>query len=127
MNLRSLKQSDLDKVRRIHEQFHRDDFPLPGRGNLLSEGLVENGTGIIAYGNTKLLAEIILIMDLSKTPREKCEALKMLLERGIEEARSAHLEQLVCTLSNVPPGYDELLKKHFKFEDVIGRSFVLNL
>lgn len=126
MILREVKtDDDLDQIRGIYTRFHKDDFPIPTRYNILGESIAENGTGIVAYGMVKILAEPIMILDTSKSLREKCEAFKLLIEHAIQEARNAHLEQLYIVVTD--ENFANILRDHFKFEDVEGSSLALIL
>lgn len=126
MILRRFKIEDLDKVKEIHEKYHKDDFPLLSRDNLLSEAIIEDNGKIIAYGSTKLMGEPTLVLDTSESKIVKVKAFALLLERAIFDARSAGLEYLILATSH--NDFADILLKHYDgMKEIKRRVLALTL
>lgn len=122
---RPLKVTDLETIVKIHERFHKAGFTFPSQNNCINDGVVEIGDKIVAYGTVKLLAELILVLDLDETKRIKLDAFVKLLKVAIMDAREAKVEQLHCFVED--PNFASLLKKHFGFVPIPSEALVLNL
>jgi hypothetical protein len=122
---RELQPGDSLVIDGIYEKFHRDGFGIPSRTHLVTEGVAENESGVIAYGMVKLFCEAIMVLDLDQPDREKISAIRELMSVAIMDSTKLGAEQLHVFVQN--PNFAEVLKKHFGFMPCKGEALVLNL
>lgn len=115
--LRSFRRSDIEAIDRIWREHHSDDFSVPDRQNALIDAVVENKHGeVIAYGQVKVFAEAMLILDLNASQREKIQAIKSLMLEAFRGADMAGIRQMYAFIED--PDFALLIKRHFGFETV---------
>lgn len=116
MKLRPFKSGDelaVDKIWKAHHQ----DFSVPNRDRMIAEVVAEDDDGnVVAYGQVKLFAEAIMLIDKDASPRNKVNALKELLLEAFRGTDQAGLQELYCFCKD--PEFATLLAKHFGFEIV---------
>lgn len=117
MKLRDFKRSDIEPIDQIWQAHHSTDFSVPDRRNMICEAVVENDGRVIGYGQVKLFAEAMMILDLDASRREKVVALQLLLGHAFAGANQARLNQMYAFIKD--PDFALLLEKHFGFERVI--------
>ena len=113
MKIESLKPEDIPLISKIWETHHAHSFALPTRANVVTEVKAVDGDKIIGYGQLRLVAEPIMVLDLDATSRQKYEALRLfMLEayRGAEQARIKHMFIFVRD-----PNFADVLTKHYAF------------
>jgi len=116
MKLRSFLPSDVEAIDRIWQKHHSNDFSVPDRRNALIDAVVEKDGEVIAYGQVKLFAEAMLILDKDASQRDKVQALKLLMLEAFRGADQAGLNQLYCFIKD--PDYATLIERHFGFSIV---------
>jgi hypothetical protein len=119
--LRSFRTSDVEAIDRIWRKHHSNDFSVPDRRNAVVDAVVEDDNGeVIAYGQVRLFAEAMFILDLDARARDKIEALKLLMLEAFRGTDSAGLRNLYAFISD--PEFADLIEKHFGFEraDKVG-------
>jgi hypothetical protein len=114
MKIRPFQDSDIPEIDEIWKKHHSNDFSVPNRNTRLVEWVAEEDGKVVAYGQVKLFAEAIIILDKSASQRAKVTALKGLLFEAFRGADLAGLEDLHCFV--LDPSFATILIKHFGFE-----------
>lgn len=84
---------------------------------MIAEVVAEDDDGgLVAYGQVKLFAEAIMILDKDASRKNKVEALKLLLLEAFRGTDQAGLQEVYCFCKD--PEFATLLAKHFSFEIV---------
>ena len=83
--IREFRQSDVEKIRQIHENHFKEEFEFPDfLKNFLCAFIVEDDDGgIVAAGGVRTLAELIAVTNKERTPRERRKGLYELLAASI--------------------------------------------
>lgn len=105
--------SAIDKIWRDH---HSSDFSVPDRENRVVDAVVVDDDKVIAYGQVKIFAEAMLILDLSASRRQKIEAVKLLMAEAFRGCEQAGIKQVYAFIKD--PDFATLIAKHFGFEPV---------
>lgn len=116
MKIRPFRQSDIEPIDRIWREHHSSDFSVPNRNNAVTDAVVEKDGKVIAYGQVKLFAEAMLILDKDATTRDRVEALKLLMLEAFRGVDTAGIEDVYCFIKD--PAFAGLISKHFGFEVV---------
>lgn len=116
VRLRSFRQSDVEPIDRIWRKHHADDFSVPDRKNCVIDAVVEKDGEVIGYGQVKLFAEAMLILDKDASQRDKVEALKLLMLEAFRGADNAGLRQMYCFIQD--PDFALLIERHFGFSRI---------
>lgn len=124
MDLRRLKESDIDPINTIWEKYHKGTYGIPARRFLITEAVTENGNGISAYGLVRFFAEAMLYLDKSASAYEQAKSFKMLMEQAIIDAKINGLDQLNVDVSD--PVFEMILKERFGFVER-SKTLVLDL
>lgn len=112
--IRLFQPSDIVAVDRIWRAHHSDDFSVPDRRNMVTEAVVEVDGEVIAYGQVKLFAEAMFILDKSASQRNKVLALKLLMLEAFRGTDAAGLRNLYAFIKD--PEFATLISHHFGFE-----------
>lgn len=116
MRLRAFDESDIEAIDRIWRAHHSNDFSVPDRRNRVIDAVVDKDGEVIAYGQVKLFAEAIFIVDKSASLRDKVQALKLLMLEAFRGNDKAGLKQMYCFIKD--PDFATLISRHFGFEIV---------
>lgn len=116
MRIRLFEDADIPQIDEIWRKHHSNDFSVPNRETRLVEWVAEENGKVVAYGQVKLFAEAMIILDKDAAQRPKIEALKGLLLEAFRGTQAAGLEDLYCFIQE--PSFATLLIKHFGFEAV---------
>ena len=95
MVVRSIEPKDTSKLIKIHEQFYKEEFPLPDftKNYLATFVVTTDNDEIITVGGVKNILESIVMTDKSFSPRIRKDALFYILEGSIYFVdRSGHNE-----------------------------------
>ena len=122
---RRIKLSDLPLIDRIWRKFHKSGFGIPGRANIVTQGVVEKDGIVLGYGQVKVFCEAIMVLDLDIPQRDKIDVIRKLMEIAIMDSTKTGYEQLHVFVQN--PEFAKILKKHFGFQSCSGEALVLNL
>ena len=128
MIIKSLDESSHDQIVEIHQKYFKNEFSLDDLFNdkLLDQIVVcDDNDKVITYGGIRLLFEIIAVTDLSRTVRERREALIKMLDAIIFIAERKKFEQIHCF-----PTHGEEWTSHLKdvgFKETKGRALYLNV
>ena len=89
---------------------------MPNRKNAIIDAVVEKDGEVIGYGQVKLFAEAMFIIDKDASVRDRVEALKLLMMEAIRGVDGTKLEDIYCFIRD--PEFASLIAKHFSFEIV---------
>lgn len=116
IRLRSFRQTDIEAIDKIWREHHANDFSVPDRENMVIDAVVEKDGEVVAYGQVRLFAEFMMILDKSASQRDKIEALKLLMLEGFRGSNEAQLKRFYMFIRD--PGFATLITRHFGFEIV---------
>jgi hypothetical protein len=118
MIIRALKAEDIEEVDRLYRSFYENDFYLPSLSNTITHAVVEDGEKILGFGEVKVFAEAIMVLDKNKNDRTKAITMKALMTKAIEDCKKIGIEQLHVSVKD--DKFIEILEKHYEFEKVKG-------
>lgn len=126
MNIRSIHQSDLCTLKRIHEEFYKEDFDFPNflTNFLCAFTVTDNSDSLILAGGIRTIVEIIAITDQDRKPRDRADALYKLLDACEFVTRASNHNQIHAFIQD--PKWSRRLKKNH-FEPIMGEGLVLKL
>lgn len=115
VRIRSFRPSDVEVIDRIWRDHHSDDFSVPNRNTVITEAVIENEAGeVIAYGQVKMFAEAIMILDKNASQRDKVAALQKLLLEAFRGSTEFGLDKVNAFIKD--PDFALVLERHFGFE-----------
>lgn len=122
--IRLINDSDLQEIKRIHEQFYKEEFPFPDLSKFINTFVVTIDDEIVTAGGLKPCVEAILLTDLDKSVSKRVRALEMM--NGINQfiAINSGYNQIHAFVQN--PVWKAVLKQ-YNFKDAKGEALVLNL
>lgn len=125
MNIRAIKNEDVEELRAIHTKFYNDEFEFPNFfDNYLSSFVVTDEDGrIITGGGVRTITESVIITDKDYPIRERRTALLEMLRASIFTASSGEFKQLHSFVQD-DKWYKHL--KRFGFKETKGKALVLN-
>jgi len=121
ISVRAGTPEDWDDIVRISKE---QDYPFPDLSNLVSFRVVVKDGKVIAFGYVRLLAEAVFAPS-KESKKDIGASLKLIYERMLEDVKEQRFKQV--HVFSMPHEYGDILIKHFGFEDIIGRSQVLNI
>ena len=117
MRIRSFRESDIIPIDKIWKKHHSDSFSVPNRYNALTDCVtVDDSDNLIAYGQVKLFAEAIFILDLDASRVKKTKALILLMHQALFTAGANNRMDLKAFIKD--PDFALLIEKHFDFKRV---------
>lgn len=117
MKIRSFQSEDVERVDEIWREFHDHDFSVPNRNSTVVDAVVEDDSGrVIAYGQVRLFAELMMILDLGASRRDKVAAIKLLMQEAFRGAQVAKIEDVYAFIKD--PAFAALIEKHFCFDRI---------
>lgn len=116
---------DLKDIDKIWNLYYKNKFNLPNLNYTVSHGIVEDGQGIIGFGEVKLFAEAIMILDGSRSIRTKAMAMKAMIYKALADSKSIGLSQLHISVADNK--FAEQLEKRYGFKKVENIIMVRNL
>lgn len=122
MQLRGFRQTDIEPIDEIWRKHHSRDFSVPDRRNMIAEAVVEKEGKVIAYGQVKLFAEAMLILDKDASQRDKIEAIKLLMLEAFRGAQAHGQNQMYAFIKD--PDFATLIARHFGF-DIVDKGELL--
>lgn len=124
MIIRNVKGRDVDRIQDLCRKYRNSGFELPEPRNIFADAVVEHEGIVIAYGVLKMLAEAVLILDHSLSPKDRGEALTLLIQEAVKESSKKGLleVQAVCE-----PKFAKVMKKHYGFQKLDGETIVLDI
>lgn len=117
VKIRPFRQDDIAKIDKIWRDHHSDDFSVPDRTTAITDVVAEDENGeVVAYGQVKLFAEAMMILDKDASQRNKIQALKLLMLEAFRGTQAYGLKQLYCFATD--PDFATLIERHFGFSIV---------
>jgi len=116
MRLRTFRPDDVTAIDKIWRDHHSLDFSVPDRQNRIIDTVAVEGDKIIAYGQVKIFAEAMMILDLSQSPRKRIEALKLLMAEAFRGCEQAGVKELYIFAKD--PKFATIIARHFGFESI---------
>lgn len=124
MKLREFRMTDIEPIDEIFRR--QPNIGVPGFKNMIANATIEDDEGkIVGYGVVKLFSEGVLILDQSRTKRDRAKAVKLSVNRAICEAKKNGIEHLYFLTSN--PLFADVLRKHWGFENIKEEVLVLRM
>lgn len=118
MIIRDFCNNDIDPINKIWEEHHSHRCSLPDRDHAIVDAVIEDDNGkIIAYGQVRHFAEMMMFLDHNISKRDKCVALKLLMMRAFEGLNKINMDQCYAFIHD--PDFALLVEKHFGFNRVI--------
>lgn len=122
MIIRDIDKSDFDVIKKLNEA---QDFRLNHLGNAITDKIVYDEHGVVAYGIVKRLGEAIILVNPSASKVNRARALVELMKEAEFGSVQAGLEQLHCFVSDEHIAI--ILEKHFGFVRTKDIVLVKNL
>ena len=125
LNIKNLIPTDIPEIRKIHEKYFKDEFKFPDflKGYVNAFVIQDDDGSIIVAGGVRPIMESILITDLSCTPRERYEGLRLALNASQVACERINHFQLHAFVQ------DDLWIHHLEkygFKDTKGKSLVIS-
>lgn len=119
MRIRRPRKEDSDKIEKIANRY---EFVLPNKFH--SAAVIEENNEVIAFGMIRLILDAIMVVE-NGSKRDIVESLNLLMQCAVIDAVNlGHNEVHVFVRDRK---FADILKKHFKFEEVEGISLFLKL
>lgn len=115
-----LELSHLPILKRIHDEQHDFEWAEPklGKGSLV----VLKDEVVIGAGFLRPILEAVMILDKTKSLRDKVVTLDMLMNAAVADAKDIGVDRIFAWTKDV--GYDKSLQKHYGYEVMPGVSLV---
>lgn len=114
MKLELVKDTDVTEISNIWEKHHCRSFSLPHRKNLITEAKAVKNGKIIGYGQVRVIAEPILVLDLDARQRDKARALELLMIEAHRGTRAAKLDRMFAFIRDA--NFADLIESRYGFE-----------
>ena len=113
-----LEPLTLESVKEIDEVWKKhlsQSYSVPGVENAIVDAVARNGDGrLIGYGQLKMFAEAILILDPTTEKRDRVDAMNKLIFKAIQGAEKWHLRDIYAFAKD--PEFADIIVKHFGFD-----------
>jgi hypothetical protein len=126
MIIREIRESDLDKIKEIHERYYKREFSLPDfKSHFLCSYVVEDDKDeIVSVGAIRTITEVIALTDKSKSARKRIEALSHIHNASVYFARCNNYNELHAFIQDC--SWEQILKK-VNFKDTKGHALILEI
>jgi len=121
-----LKQLDLHYAKQIDEFWKEywTEYSLPDdKMKIIDAVAVDKDQKAIAYGQVRIFAELMLFTDMGRSPRERIEALKLLMFEAFRGVEGKKIEECYCLIKDMK--FARLIAKHFDFKLVENPGVLL--
>ena len=122
MNVRRYSPADLKVIDELWQKHHAHQFSLPKLLPSIIDCVVEDDKGIIAFGNLKVFAETVMIMDHDRSPIVRAKAFRQIMPVAIMGAQRAGIAEIHATVQD--PDFGDVMRKHYGFRDVLGEHLI---
>lgn len=119
MLIRGLSKEDLKNLG--HLSFPTD-FPLYNLSRALDTYVAVEDNKIIALGQLNPTLELVLMQDKRRSKSERVQALRGLMREAMFLANKAGYPQLEAFVED---DFARILKKHWGFQDIVGKGLVI--
>jgi hypothetical protein len=103
VNIRLLEMEDLPRLREIHEQFYKQDFPFPiepNRKHLDRYIITDCDDNILIFGTLEVNAELVALSDLDADIKLRREAYSKLIAANLFGAQNYNLPFIYASATN---------------------------
>ena len=114
ITIKIVNDDDVKAISEIWERHHSHSFSLPSRRNIIIEAKVEKDDRLIGYGQVRLVAEPILVLDLDARQRDKIEALRLLMLEAYRGTERFGLKRMHAFIRD--PYFADLIVRHFDYQ-----------
>lgn len=125
MIVRRFQLEDLAKIDELWKKHHAHQFSLPRLRPSIITCVVEDKEGMIAFGNLKVFAETVMVMDHDRSAIVRAKAFKEIMPVAIMGAQQADITEIHAVVQD--PDFGDVLRKHYGFEDVLGEHLKLEV
>ena len=125
MRFRPLQDKDIGKINEIYEKYHMGHFGIPPIHNTLCGVVVDDLDVVLGFGMVRLIPEVIMVLDLGRDKKDKCAALKELMQEAVFEISRSDYDSLHAFVQD--KSFAEILKKHYGFKTVKGEALILEV
>jgi hypothetical protein len=96
MNIRAINEGDICKLRKIHQEFYKDEFEFPDFLNnyLCTFCITDEQDKIISAGGIRLITEIVALTDKNHSTRKRRTALYQILQASQYLTQRAGFDRL---------------------------------
>lgn len=122
-----LRQFQLSDISAIDDIFKKQpELGVPSLKHMIENTTILDDDGnVIGYAVLKMFAEGVLILDRSKSKKQRAKAVRLAVERAIQEAQDKGIEQLYFLTSN--PSFADILRRKFSFQTIKEEVLMLNI
>lgn len=125
MNIRTVRERDIDRLKEIHSKFFQEEFSFPNfLQGFLFNFIAEHEGEIVVAGGVRNIAEIVMITDKDQKILDKRLALYKALGVAEEICKRMGFDQIHAFVQN--PLWEQRLKKT-GFQPTKGHSLVLEI
>ena len=121
-----LKQLNYEYAQQIDKfwQEYWSEYTLPDdRMKIVDTVAVDDNDKVIAYGQVRHFAEMMLFQDMGRSNRERMEAFKLIMAEGFRGADQAGFLEVYCLCKDIR--FARLIAKHFGFRLVDNPGVLL--
>ena len=122
MRFENLKDEHIEQIREINDRQEKFDL---NKAFVASGVVVDESDRVVAFGGIKPIYEVVFIVDLDRSKRDRIEAIRQLLPFGKSRSAQKGVEHWHVFVSE--PEFIEVLKKHFGFKKCEGDALILEL
>ena len=123
--VRLYQKGDLKKVDELWRKHHENQFSLPALMPSIITCVVEDEQGMIAFGNLKVFAETVMVMDHDRSPIVRAKAFREIMPVAIMGAQQVGISEIHAV--TLDPSFGDVLRKHFGFSNVLGEHLKLEV
>lgn len=127
MNIRELRPSDIDKLKRLWEIHYKDKFPFPNffRHFVSSFVVLDDHENIISAAGVRTILESVVITDQDRSVRTRYEALSHILNASVFFSQKMGYDEITAFIQSDPKWEEHL--RSIGFVDIKGTGLVLGV
>jgi len=95
---------------------------LPRLTPSIIDCVISDDDGIVAFGNLKVYAETVMVMDHDRPARLRAKAFREIMPVAIMGAQRAGIHEIHAVTQD--PDFGVVMRKHYGFRDVLGEHLV---
>jgi len=120
--VRRYSSEDLKVIDELWRKHHAHQFSLPKLQPSIIDCIVEDDKGIVAFGNLKVFAETVMIMDHDRSAIVRAKAFREIMPVAIMGAQIAGIAEIHAVTQD--PDFGVVMRKHYGFRDVLGEHLI---
>lgn len=123
MKVRRYRPSDLEEISKLWEKHHSHSFSLPPLNPSIIDCVVEDSEGkIVAFGNLKIYAEAVMIMDHDRSRKDLAVAFQRCMDVAIMGAQKSGISEIHAVAQDAD--FADVLRNKYDFVNVVGEHLV---